>query len=65
MQNHLEPLSVDIPEACRLTGLGRSKLYELLGNREIASVKVGKRRLITVVSLRTWLHRLAEQQRDA
>lgn len=56
--NRLEPLSVDIPEACRLTGLGRSKLYQLLGNGEIASVKVGKRRLITVASLRCWFDRL-------
>jgi excisionase family DNA binding protein len=55
MRNQLEPLSVDIPEACRLTGLGRSKLYELLSNGEIASVKVGKRRLIKVASLRSWL----------
>lgn len=54
----IEPLSVDIPDACRLTGLGRSKLYELLGNGEIASVKVGKRRLITVAALRAWLDRL-------
>ena len=56
--HQLEPLSVDIPEACRLTGLGRSKLYQLLGNGEIASVKVGKRRLITVASLRCWFDRL-------
>lgn len=61
MQNQLEPLSVDIPEACRLTGLGRSKLYELLGNGEIASVKVGKRRLIAVASLRAWLEGLAKR----
>ncbi|GAM05081.1 helix-turn-helix transcriptional regulator [Novosphingobium sp. MBES04] len=26
----IEPISVRIPEACRLTGIGRSKLYELI-----------------------------------
>jgi excisionase family DNA binding protein len=64
--NHqLETLSVDIPEACRLTGLGRSKIYDLLGSGEIISVKVGKRRLILVADLRAWLQRLANAQRAA
>jgi len=60
----LEPLTVDISEACRLTGLGRSKLYELLTANEISSVKIGKRRVIPVTSLRRFIERLtAEQQR--
>jgi excisionase family DNA binding protein len=59
----IEPLSVDIPGACQLTGLGRSKLYELLGKGQISSVKVGKRRLILVADLRAWLQRLANAQR--
>ena len=61
----IEPLSVDIPSACHLTGLGRSKLYDLLGKGDIASVKIGKRRLILVAELRTWLQRLANSQRGA
>jgi excisionase family DNA binding protein len=61
----IEPLSVDIPGACQLTGLGRSKLYELLAKGEIASVKIGKRRLILVAELRAWLQRLAHAQRGA
>ena len=63
--HRLETLSVDIPEACRLTGLGRSKIYDLLGNGEIVSVKVGKRRLILTADLRAWLQRLANAQRAA
>jgi excisionase family DNA binding protein len=55
---HVEPLSVDIPGACRLTGLGRSKLYELLGNGEIQSLKVGRRRIVTMAALRDFLNRL-------
>jgi excisionase family DNA binding protein len=54
----LKPLAVDIPEACRLTGLGRSKLYELLSTGEIRSITVGRRRLIPVAALRDWLDRL-------
>jgi excisionase family DNA binding protein len=55
----LEPLAVDIPEACRLTGLGRSKLYELLSAGDIPSVKIGKRRVVPVASLRQWLAKLS------
>lgn len=51
----LEPISVDILDACRLTGVGRSKMYELMDAGAVRSVKVGRRRLIPVASLREWL----------
>jgi excisionase family DNA binding protein len=35
-----------IPEAVYLTGIGRSKFYELLDSGAIESVKVGSRRLV-------------------
>jgi len=35
------PLTVRIREACRLTGIGRSKLYELIAAGDIEIVKVG------------------------
>lgn len=64
MQNspNLDPLSVDIANACRLTGLGRTKLYELIDSGAVQSVKVGKRRLVTVASIRSWLDQLAKAQ---
>jgi predicted DNA-binding transcriptional regulator AlpA len=34
------PITVRIPEACRLTGIGRSKLYELIAAGQIEIVKV-------------------------
>jgi excisionase family DNA binding protein len=40
-----------INEACELTGLGRTKLYELIGDGHIATTTVGRRRLIVVRSL--------------
>jgi excisionase family DNA binding protein len=55
---HDDTLYVDIQGACRLTGLGRSKLYELLGNGEIQSLKVGRRRIVTMAALRDFLNRL-------
>jgi excisionase family DNA binding protein len=38
--------AVGLDEASRLSGLQRSKLYELMGEGELAFVKVGARRLI-------------------
>ena len=35
------PLAVRVPEACRLTGIGRSKLYELIAAGELPIIKVG------------------------
>jgi excisionase family DNA binding protein len=45
------PITVRIREACRLTGIGRSKLYELIGAGELEVVKVGSLTLIPVANL--------------
>lgn len=45
-----EPVTVTIPNAIQLSGLGRTKLYELISSREIESVLVGTRRLIVFAS---------------
>jgi excisionase family DNA binding protein len=50
---------VRIPEACRLTGIGRSKLYELIAAGEIEVVKVGAITLVPVSSLTSFLRRKA------
>jgi excisionase family DNA binding protein len=55
----IEPLTVRIPVAVQLTGIGRSKIYELIKARKLDTVKVGASTLITVASLR----RLVEKQR--
>jgi hypothetical protein len=43
-------ITAPIPEFCLISGLGRSKIYELLGASSLQSIKVGKRRLIIVDS---------------
>ena len=49
------PITVRISEACRLTGIGRSKLYELIQAGEIETIKVGTITLIPMASLITFL----------
>lgn len=53
----MEPITVRILEAVRLTGIGRSKLYELIAAGDIETVKIGSCTLIPMASL----HRLIER----
>jgi excisionase family DNA binding protein len=45
------PLTVRVRETCRLTGIGRSKIYELIAAGRIAVIKVGTITLIPTRSL--------------
>ncbi|MEC3948634.1 helix-turn-helix domain-containing protein [Sphingobium sp. HWE2-09] len=47
-----ERITVRIKEACRITGIGRSKLYELIAEGEIDIVKIGTMTLIPGDSLK-------------
>jgi excisionase family DNA binding protein len=49
------PLAVRVPEACRLTGIGRSKLYELIAAGEIRITKVGSITLVPLAGLQQFL----------
>ena len=49
------PITVRINEACRLTGIGRSKLYELIQAGEIKIIKVGTITLVPVISLTAFI----------
>ena len=40
------PLAHPVNEACRRLGIGRVKLYELIGSGQLRGFKVGNKRLI-------------------
>ncbi len=48
-------LTCTIAEACEATGLGRTKVYELIGGGSLETSTVGRRPLGIVRSLRTLL----------
>jgi excisionase family DNA binding protein len=54
-----ERLSCTIDEACDATGLGRTKLYELIGTGQLITTAVGRRRLVLIRSLVTLLDKTA------
>ena len=50
-QQSIAPITVRIPDAVRMTGIGRSKMYELIASGDIETVKIGRCTLIPVASL--------------
>ena len=50
----MDQLLYTISQTCKLTGLGRTKLYELLASGEIPVRKVGTRTLIAAEDLKEW-----------
>ncbi len=51
----VQRLTCTINEAREVTGLGRTKLYELIGTGHLATTTVGRRRLVLVSSLQALL----------
>lgn len=50
------PICVRVPQAVRLTGISRSRIYELLKSGDIEYVKVGNSTLILVESLHRFIN---------
>lgn len=57
-------ITVRIPEACRMTGIGRSKLYELIKAGDIPTIKVGSMTLVSVRGLEGFLERCGQETVD-
>jgi excisionase family DNA binding protein len=53
-------ISVKIPEAVRITGISRSRLYELIRNGDLEIVKIGRATLIKTASLEALIERLTK-----
>jgi excisionase family DNA binding protein len=50
-----DPVTVTVPDAMKYSGLGRTKIYDLISKGEIKSVRVGTRRLVVFASLKARL----------
>jgi hypothetical protein len=58
----IQPLTVTIPEAVRLSGLSRSELYRQLSVGHIRACKSGSRTLILWASLKAHVEALPEAE---
>ncbi|MBN8819304.1 MAG: helix-turn-helix domain-containing protein [Sphingomonas sp.] len=52
--NH-DPLAYSIAETCRVTSLGRTRIYELAREGKLDLIKLGRRSLITAESIKSLL----------
>lgn len=57
----ISPLAVGPEEAGRISGHTRSAIYEAIASGDLPSFKSGKRRLILIKQLETWLNRKAKE----
>ena len=53
----VEPITASIPAFCRMSGVGRSKAYELINSGAVKTVRIGKRQFIVLESFRDLIAR--------
>lgn len=56
------PLAYTVNQACDLTGIGRTKLYEAISSGSLRTKKLGKKRIILSADLHDWLEDLPSSQ---
>jgi len=56
-----DPLLIGVKDAARLLGIGERLLWSMSTSGELPSVRVGRRRLYSVETLRNWI---AERERE-
>src|SRR3546814_14730575 len=58
-----ELISVRIPQAVRMTGLSKSKIYQLIASGDVEAAKVGRATVVFVDSLKAFLRANRKQPR--
>jgi excisionase family DNA binding protein len=60
-----EPLLLRVPDAAARLGIGRSKFYELLHDKEIATVRIGRAVRVPVAALVDWVEARVKEDAGA
>lgn len=55
MTGQYSPLVYSVREACRISSLGRTRLYQLINSGQLEVTKLGRRTLVNAESLRRLL----------
>ena len=50
-------LLISVPAAARLLSIGRNAAYDLIAAGTLPSIKLGRRRLVSVIALEAWIAR--------
>lgn len=57
----MEKLTLSIPEAAKLLGIGNNKMYDLARSEGFPTITLGSRRLISKKGLERWLEKQTEK----
>ena len=57
----MEKLLLSPEEAAAVLGIGRSRVFELMRERDLLSVRIGRSRRVPVAAIRSYVERLAER----
>jgi excisionase family DNA binding protein len=61
-QNNLsEKLTLSVDETCKITGISRWMVYELINSGKLKSLKIGSRRLIRMTAIQKYLEELEKE----
>jgi hypothetical protein len=60
----IEPITCSIKTGERLSGLGRTEIFGLIGEKKVEARKAGRRTLLVVASLRNYLLQLPAYDRE-
>jgi excisionase family DNA binding protein len=60
----MDPVLMTPERAAEALAISRSRLYELIGRNEIASIKIGRSRRILTSAISEYALRLVEQQTE-
>jgi excisionase family DNA binding protein len=55
----MDPITVTVEGARKALGLGNTKIYELIGQGKLKTVKVGRRTLVKIDSIRALVDQAA------
>ena len=58
------PLAYTVAEACTVTRTGKTALYEAIKTGELRAVKRGRRTLVLLADLKTWIEKLPTIERQ-
>jgi excisionase family DNA binding protein len=61
--NNLKLLSID--QACEYLGLGRWSVYNLINQNRLKSIRIGKRRLVSMNAIQAFISRLEKEGCEA
>jgi hypothetical protein len=62
-QQDLRPLAVTVSMACRLSGVGTTSMWALIRDKHVATIKIGRRRLVLFASLERLVTRGTDQSK--